>query len=348
MNRIKQIVMVAIASVFTMSAANANSIKKFNLSASNGFSDAPIVKIYSTNGEKWDKVDKTTASKFRIGLNAECKYEGKGNKAYRGSLSVPGFTMLGDHEPADFLIPNTHSSSGTFRFESGNEQPTIPTQVCADELQKRLSKDADLSKYSVLAKGFTVDYPAAFRVNFRLTCKPTGLGFTEADTKSVMVNARFQCAASDLAKEKLEAEKPKPVPPRRAKLTQLVKTISFAADPAEYTGSCPRGVAFKGSITASRPGTVEYRYISHDGKESPKLSLKFDQAGTRATRKWNRTVSKPDPGKTLSAGGQASEWDVQGWYRLEIISPAPARAMTARYKVNCQEPTPARAVIKQD
>ncbi len=256
----------------------------------------------------------------------------RGNKAYRGSLIVPGFTLIGGHKPPDFLIPNSHDASGAFRYENGTGQPTSAIKVCADELEKRLSGNADLTKYDLLAKGFTVNYPAAFRVSFGLTCKPTGIGFADHASKSVMVNARIQCAASDLAKEKT----PKPAAkPRRAVLVPLVKQVTFSADPPEYTGLCPTGISFNGKITVNRAGTVRYRYVSHDGKKSPDFSLKFTTAGTQATRKWHRTLSKPDPGKTLSAGGQNSKWDHAGWYRIDILSPKGPKSVKAAYKVDC-------------
>jgi hypothetical protein len=67
-----------------------------------------------------------------------------------------------------------------------------------------------------LSKGFTVNYPAACKVNFGLTCKPTGLGFSDYKSKSVMVNARIQCAGFDLAKEK--TPKPKRAAERKSQL----------------------------------------------------------------------------------------------------------------------------------
>lgn len=341
MYRVTRVLFVFIVILLLSPVVQANKVKKLNLWADNGFSNAATVSVYSTKGEKWDKVDKTVSTKFRIGLNAECKYEGKGNKAYRGKLSVSGFSLLGSHEPANFLIPHTKEASGTFRYESGEGQPTSPIKVCSDELAKRLSADADLTKYHILSKGFSVKYPAAFTVNFSLTCKPTGWGFTDYKNKSVLVNARIQCAGSDLAKEKI----PKPIPkPKRAKLVTLVKSVSFAADPSEYTGSCPTGISFNGTITANRSGTVKYRYISHDGKKSPELTLEFNGAGSKATRKWHRTLSKPEPGKTLSAGGQPSKWDHQGWYRIDVLSPKGQPSVKATYKVDCSEVTKVRAI----
>jgi hypothetical protein len=341
MNRIILLAFVLSALPLLSPPAQANKVKKLSLKAPDGFGDAPTVVVYSSQGEKWDKVDKTASTKFRVGLNAKCKYEGRGNKAYRGSLIVPGFTLIGSHKPPDFLIPNSHDASGTFRYENGNGQPTSAIKVCADELGKRLSANADLTKYDILAKGFTVNYPAAFRVSFGLTCKPTGIGFADYASKSVVVNARVQCTASDLAQEKI----PKPVAkPKRAVLVPLVKQVTFHADPPEYTGACPTGIGFKGKITVNRAGTVKYRYVSHDGKKSPDFSLKFTAAGTQATRKWHRTLSKPDPGKTLSAGGKQPKWDHTGWYRIEILSPKVQESVKAVYKVDCTVPSKARAI----
>ena len=332
---------LVLALVLFSTPSEANKVKKLNLKAAEGFANAPTVRVYSSQGEKWDTVDKTASMTFTIGLNAECKYEGRGNKAYRGRMYVEGFTLLGSHEPADFLIPNSNDASGTFRYEDGKGQPTSPVKVCSDELTKRLSNNADLTRYHVLAEGFTVNYPAAFEVNFGLTCKPTGIGFTDYKGKSVMVNARIKCDGSDLAKEKIPKPKPKP---KRAVLVPLVQSVAFVADPPQFTGTCPTGVAFNGTIKASRKGTVRYQYVSHDGKKSPELTLEFGKAGSKATRKWHRTLSKPDPGKTLSMGGEASKWDHQGWYRLDVLEPKGHASVKAAYKVDCTVPSKSRAI----
>ena len=82
------------------SSSQANKVKKMDIDAPDGYSKAPLIKVYSTDGEKWDRIDKTASTMIEVKLNAECKYEGKGNKAYRGSMTVPGYTAQGDPAPA--------------------------------------------------------------------------------------------------------------------------------------------------------------------------------------------------------------------------------------------------------
>ncbi|QQX79395.1 hypothetical protein JK628_17960 [Shewanella sp. KX20019] len=333
---------VAILFALIISNANANSVKKLSISAPNGFSKAPTITVYSSTGEKWDKIDKTKISRFSINLNAECKYEGKGNKAYKGRMSVSGFSLVGDSaEPANFLIPHSKEASGQYSYTNG--QNLSPSAVCNNELNKRLSSEPTLSKYHLLAKGFKVNYPAAFTVGYHLTCKPTGLGFTDTSSKSTQVNAKIACLSSALAETKIPKPKPK-----KATMVQLplIKNVSFKAKPSTYKGSCPTGVEFNGSIVSNNAGSVKYRYVSHDAKISPTFTLKFTKAGTLAVRSWHRTVSKPEASQTLAVNGSSTNNAIQGWYRLEVLSPQPKTAVTAKYKVECVTPTPARAQIK--
>ena len=208
MNRTKGLCVLGVTLLLAATPAFGNKVKKLTVSALSGYDGAPVVVVYSSSGEKWDRVDKTVATKATVRLRAECRYEGKGNKAYRGSLSLDGFTGVGDTYPDSILIPHAKTARRDFRYSGGASLK--PTRVCGDELEKRLSQDASLTKYHLLAKGFSVKYPAAFRAQFYLTCKPTGLGFTDTSTKSANINAVIRCKASDLAKNKIPSSKPKP------------------------------------------------------------------------------------------------------------------------------------------
>lgn len=322
----------------------ANEVKKLEIDAHQGMEGAPRIVVYSTDGESWNKVDTSESTRVSFRLNAHCKYEGKGNKAYQGSMSVHGFTAVGDTDPADFLIPHADSASGNFRYNDGNQEIN-PRKICADELQKRLSEHPDRTRYHILAEGLSVDYPAAVTAGYQLICNPTGLGFADIKSKSIKINARIKCQKSALAEAKIPKPVPKAVP---AKLVPLVKAVSFVADPADWNGACPVSVAFRGKITATRSGTVKYRYVDQDGNSSPEFSLAFEKAGTRATRKWFTTANKPkkDPGATLSSGGGATaKWDFTGWQRIEILAPAPGGSVTAKYRGKCVDGVQ-RAVVK--
>ncbi len=328
------------------SAALANKIQKLDISPLQGFADAPTIEVYSTDGEHWNAVDKSAAVKFKVYLNAECKFEGKGNKAYEGDMTVAGFDIIGDTEPADFLIPHSSTAEASFRYVDGAGQPTEPTQICNTELTKRLSENKNQTKYDILAKGFTVNYAGAFEVKYRMYCRPTGLGKFDLGSDTTLVNARIHCAASDLAKTKI----PKPAPTPKAvpaRLTSLVKAIKFEADPSTYHGDCPINIRFNGSITTSRAGSVKYQYVSHDNRKSPEFMLKFTNAGTQPTAAWSRTLGKPDPAGSLTAATGEKAWDHQGWYRLDILDPRSVKKATAKYQVACQAPKPARVAKPQ-
>jgi hypothetical protein len=329
------------------SSAFANKVQKLNISPLEGFTEAPTVIVYSTKGEKWNAVDTSAAVTFKVNLNAECKYEGKGNKAYEGDLLVEGFDIVGDTDPADFLIPHSDTAEATFRYNNGAGQPTKPIEICATELTKRLSENKDLSKYHILSKGFTVKYPGAFEVKYRMYCHATGLGRGALDSDTTLVNARITCSASDLAESKI----PKPPPPRpkvkTAKLVPLVKTVKFEADPSTYQGNCPVGIKFNGSITATSSGKVKYQYVSHDNRKSSVFTLQFAKAGTQPTRLWSRTLSKPDAGSKIAAAPNGTSWDHQGWYRIDILDPKPTGSIKANYKVACKAPTPSRTLKQQ-
>lgn len=318
-------------------SAFANKVKKLSISNPSGYSNAPEIEVYSTNGEKWTDVDKTDTSRFTVGLSAECQYEGKGNKAYRGNFFIPGFVLVGDKEPANFLIPHSKTATGVFRWEDGAGQSLDPVKVCNDELQKRLADNPNKTKYHILADGFRVNYPAAFKASYSLICQPTGAGFADSSTKSAMINARIKCEGSAAAAAKLPSDKPKPkramLAPARAQ--PLLKAASFEAEPEVHTGACPVAVKFSGTMTANRAGTVRYQYVKHDGTKSPEFELAFDKASTQKTRDWQTTVSEPKAGTTLSAGGTSGSNDIQGWYRLEVLSPAPKGKIVAHYRVMC-------------
>jgi len=321
----------------------ANKIETLDISPLDGFAEAPTIEVYSTDGEQWNAIDKTQAVTFKVHLNAKCKFEGKGNKAYEGDLTVAGFDIIGDTEPADFLIPHSGTTEASFRYSDGKGQPVKPTEICSTELTKRLSENQGQSKYHILGKGLTVDYAGALEVKYTMYCRATGLGKSDLGSDTTLVNARIHCAASDLAKAKI------PNPPARqqstpARLTHLVKAVSFEADPATYHGDCPVGIDFKGSITASRAGTVKYQYVSHDNRKSPEFTLEFKAADTQPTRAWHQTLSKPEPGGRLATAPGGTTWDYQGRYRLDILDPKGVSSTNADYKIACETPKPARMI----
>lgn len=121
-------VLISLAGIFLLALAGnsqANKVKKMDIDAPDGFSQAPRVKVYSSKGEKWDRIDKTASTMIQVRLNAECKYEGKGNKAYRGSMTVPGYTAQGDPDRQTFLSLMLIRRKGNFVTTRVRGNPSI-------------------------------------------------------------------------------------------------------------------------------------------------------------------------------------------------------------------------------
>ncbi|MBV1907786.1 MAG: hypothetical protein KUG78_00600 [Kangiellaceae bacterium] len=318
--------------------AIANKPKKFKVEALSGFTQAPKITVYSSNGEKYTHIDKTKISKVKVGIGIECKWEGKGNKAYDGDLRVPGYTSVGNNSPSDKLIPHSNTASREFRFDNGKGQTNNPLKICNEEVQKKLSKNANKNKYHVLAEGFTVNYPAALNIEYKLQCNATAGGKSSYDIKRRLVNAKIDCQSSDLAKKQINKVKVK-----KAVLLPMVSKVSFNANPEVQVGNCPTHIDFVGSITATRKGKVKYRYIKNNGKKSPVFTINFTKAGTKKTSKWDLTASKPKVAKRLKAGpSRQSRYEIQGYYRLVIESPKSKLQAKATYKVDCNKPNAAK------
>lgn len=324
----------------------ANKVEKLELS-SYGFDAAPVIKVYSLDGERWSSPDNNFVTLIKANLRAKCKFEGKGNKAYKGKFLVEGFESTGEILPANHLIPHSNQTRGVFKFTGGSDFD--PVKICNDELTKKVALNPDVSldkkfrKYPFLSKGFNVQYPAGVEALYMLTCNPTGLGFGDYKSKKAKLNTVVDCQGSALAAEKIPK---KPVEIKMAKFVPLVSKVSFKPDPATHVGKCPAGVSFKGEITTSRAGEVKYQYVAKDGGKSPVFTMKFNKAGTKATGNWHETVSKPDTKKSFKrAGSNSSGPDVSGWWKLTIVSPQSNMSQTANYKVYCQD-QPAQIKLK--
>ena len=332
------LLVILVVGLLYASGAGANKVKTLSVTNPHGYDRAPELVVYSTTGERWTSTDTTTTATIGVNFRAECQWEGRGNKAYRGNISAPGLILVGQRQPANFMIPHADSASGLFRWDGGDGQNMDPVKVCNDELEKRVANEPGKTKYHFLADGFRVNTPATLRINYQLTCKPIGLGFADIRTRSAMVNTVVNCTPSPLAAAKVPSDKPKPAraaPPPPKRQAPLLKAASFEAEPEVHTADCPATIRFNGTMTANRAGRVTYEYVKHDGSRSPRYTMNFSEAGTLPTRAWQTVVAQPDPGKTLSAGNTPPSNDIQGWYRLDVLSPAPTGQIVAHYRVMC-------------
>ena len=99
-----------------------------------------------------------------------------------------------------------------------------------------------------------------------------------------------------------------------------VSTVTLAAAPTRYSGTCPVTINFKGTITTAgdHPGTISYRFARSDGASAQSQSLRFTSEGTKTvTNSW--TIGK----------------SYTGWQQLIITSPKEVRSAQAKFTIDC-------------
>lgn len=293
-----------------------------------------VIDVYSADGTAWTNIDNSKSITFRATAYSKCKYMGENSPfpadPVEGQMSVFGFHRLTNKGTTE---PYSSEVSGTYR--RNNAEPD-PVKVCNDELARRAGSNTS-KRYELLKNGFNVNYDGAYKATYFLICKPVGLGAADTGEASAYLDALIRCNGSPDAKPAIEMKTVK------ATLAPLVTSASLTANPANFTGACPKGIAFSGSITATRAGEVKYQYQGNDGSKSPEFTLNFTQAGTRKTGNWNRTVNplKDPAGQVAAAGTQDNRYD--GWMQLRVLSPE-SLTRQANFSVTCGEALPNRAI----
>ena len=349
---------IILALLWLTPAVSANKVLLFYISPPEGYSEAPVIKVYSDNGEKWTNVDKNFVTRATLNMKVKCKFDGNLNEAYRGFFNVNGMEPVGRKVPIDKLLRPSDKVWRDFKYAGSRD--INPVKICNNALQKKLTEqpnvpidpnidysvDKKYRKYQHLRNGFKVHVPSVLKANFKLVCKPTWKGNADQKEKQVLINTIVDCQGTELAKDKI----PKPRQPtaKVLRLTNLVSDVAYQATPENFVGICPRGIKFKGHITATRAGQAKYQYVAKDGRKSPVFSLNFDEAGTKATGNWSETVTKPEKSEVFTKKGfNTSNSVVIGWWQLTIVSPEMKKplAATAKYTVTCQD-KPAQSKIK--
>jgi hypothetical protein len=362
----KQFISLAIlmtVSAAAIGSAKANEITSFSVKPVSGFDKAPEISVYSNNGESYNAVDKTESTRATIKAKMKCRFGNNfrnADKAYEAKLDVVGMVPAGATQPdyGTALWSIGKDGNGdvyrSFRWGSTAGNGIIdPAKICNSEVQKRLSEQPDKTKYHIMAKGFTVNQPAALSARLTFTCNPTGGGFTDMETKATAINARIICQSSALAEKKI----PKPKKPKRAQIVvPSVWSIDFKSDRENFRGTCPTTVTFTGSIRAGKKGEVSYRFVNlkDPSKSSGTYTLYFPKPETKQTIAWKRTINLPAANTSALAGGAVKGGDTllqeYGTYRLDVEgADGKVLSKTADYNVECIKPKVMKVIpLKSD
>ena len=326
--------------------AMANKVTKLDLKDMQGYADAPVVEVYSSDGEKWDTIDFNKTTHVRLGFDADCRYKGGSNySAYEGSMLLRNFQIVGNMYPeaSGETIAKANHVSADVRLSQGFKKSIIdfdPVGACNAELAHRLALPDAKSKYELLAEGFIVNVPNADQALYTLTCKRiTPAGFDGMAFNPASVNARVACKPSAKAKAKLEP--PPPPKPKAVKVVAAVQGVDFRILNPAYEGTCPAAIKIDAKITLNYPAEVKYRYVGDKGYKSPVFTLKKKaKGGTWNLAPWVRHVKPAPPAGILALPGGKHKYDYQGWMRVELLSPQARTYPAAQFTVRCHKPSP--------
>ncbi|MGH3251430.1 MAG: putative Ig domain-containing protein, partial [Trebonia sp.] len=100
-------------------------------------------------------------------------------------------------------------------------------------------------------------------------------------------------------------------------------TVQAAVTPPVAASHCtaPTSFSYRGTITATAPGPVSYRWVYSSGQQGPVRTVDFTEAGYR------QVTGETVRAKTAGAG----------WAEIKMISPAEKTSNQASYKLLCAE-----------
>lgn len=98
-----------------------------------------------------------------------------------------------------------------------------------------------------------------------------------------------------------------------------VTAVTAGVDSGLFAGTCPKRFTFTGTITASEPGTISYKWERSDGTATPLETLIFTGSGSLTV---------------------VNAWDVastgNGWARVKTMSPNEVTSNQAGFTLTCQ------------
>ncbi len=320
--------------------AVANQVIKNDLKDMQDFTHAPMVYVDSSDGEKWDKIDKERLTQIRLGYEGECLDE---DSAYLGGLSVVGFYVPSYAPNKGNAVHHVKYVQGVLRWKGVDEidhSGFDPIASCNAELERRLSAHSGASRYELLAQGFIINSKYVVQADYTLSCLSEE-GKTEyfdnpsaTNTDSAWVNVRIACQGSAEAKNKIPpTSKPKP---KKVQLVGPIKDVKLKLNPANYQGRCPATVKIDGTLTLNYPAEIKYQYIGDAGYKSPVFKLRNKgTAGSWNLVSWSRRIEPPSTFGKLAIGPKTGGYKHQGWMKVRILSPKPRDFKAATFKVQC-------------
>lgn len=300
--------------------------------------DAPLVEVFATgNGVSYSHIADTHAMRHAlVKVGGHCS--NRGTFKYLKAAVESG--------------PEQKTSGGSLKektwkleFPYADLSHINAAQLCNDHA-KTLQQRSGLTLEKVVQNGFAMKVPLAISAQANAYCEAAGLGRGGLDSDTARLDVWVHCAANPSARQPRQRTATSgPDKPAGGEANRIFKSASFRLEQSNYRGQCPVNLLSRGSISASGAGTLEYRWISSDGRKGPKKSLKFQSAGSKSFA-WKLPVEQPgQSGKQLGTAADPNQ--LVGWISLEVIyrvgngQSFTRKTWTAppqNYRVTCQPP----------
>ena len=125
-----------------------------------------------------------------------------------------------------------------------------------------------------------------------------------------------------------------------------VNQAALAISPKPYQGKCPAKIHLNPTIEATGKGTVKYRFVDQLGNHSQTFQVKFDKHDVKFLDHVIEIDAKGKPKGLGFAVAQPQGGDfgltapndpnlVQGYFKMEVLSPHPKESNLADYSVKC-------------
>jgi hypothetical protein len=140
--------------------------------------------------------------------------------------------------------------------------------------------------------------------------------------------------------------KPKPTGSNDLAMGFQVNQAALAITPKHYEAKCPAKLHLNPTIEATGKGTVKYRFVDQLGNHSQQFQVKFDKSDVKFLDHVIEIDAKSKPkglgftaaqpqGGALGLAAPTNPNLIQGYFRLEVLSPHKKLSNFADYSVKC-------------
>ncbi len=272
-----------------------------------------------------------------------------------------GGVLYGFH-PANYAARVEHGATKHFdkdgwwtaEVSADNSLGARARNACRN-LRKELAQQG-MKHAEIFSQDRSTILPTEFRYSARVAHKNDYYDLIEANTmgqywmqtQPIFTNINVLCKKSGPVRVVGPAPDPTPIPTGSNDVAMAfqVNQAALAISPKPYTGKCPAKIHLNPTIEATGKGTVKYRFVDQLGQHSQLFQVKFEKSDVKFL---DHVIEIDSTGKPKGLGFAAPQAQngalglaapsnpnlVQGYFRVEVVSPHKKLSNIADYSVKC-------------